>query len=136
VLERYGRSFAYCMVVLALLGPLVGCASEGNQPMPDLVRLQVQSVAEYGGSNVVVALQDAHTLRITIADDASTGRAHAVGRERAREIAEFACKHYRAAGRIDTVEVEFLIRRNGSVLDASGRLAYAFARTDLASNEH
>ena len=124
------------MAVLALLVPLVGCASEGNQPMLDLVRLQVQSVAEYGGSNVVVALQDAHTLRVTIADEASTGRAHDLGRERAQEIAELACKHYGSVGRIDTVEVEFLIRRNGSVLDASGRLAYAFARTDLACGEH
>lgn len=135
MLEKNRRYSPYCTVMLALLVLLTGCTSEGSQPMLDLIRLQVWLVAEYGGSNVVAALQDAHTLSVAIADDASTGQASDLGLERAREIAEFVCKHYGSVSGIDTVEVEFEIRRDDSVVDASGRLVYAFARTDLACNE-
>jgi hypothetical protein len=103
--------------------------------MLDLVGLQVQLVAEYGGSNVVAALQDARTLSVTIADDAFTGPAGDRGLERAREIAEFVCRHYGPMGNIDTIQVEFLIRRESAVVDASGRLAYTFTRTELDCGE-
>lgn len=134
MLERYGGYSARWLMVLALLVLLAGCAGEGSQPMLDLVGLQMQLVAEYGGSNVVAALQDAHTLSITIADDAA-GLASDRGLERARGIAEFVCRHYGPMGNIDTIQVEFLIRRDGSVVDTSGRLAYTFARTELACDE-
>jgi hypothetical protein len=131
MLKEYGRYSAYCMVILVLLVLLTGCAGDGGQPTLDLMRLQVQLVAEYGGSNVVAALQDARTLSVAIADEAFTGPARDLGLERAREVAEFVCKHYGSMGGIDTVEVQFEIRRDGSVVDASGRLAYAFARSEL-----
>jgi len=135
MLERYGGYSARWLMVLALLVLLAGCAGESSQPMLDLVGLQMQLVAEYGGSNVVAALQDARTLSVTIADETFTGPAGNRGPERAREVAEFVCKHYGPMDNIETIQVEFLIRRDGSVVDASGRLAYTFARTELACNE-
>ena len=134
-MKKYGRYSAYCVVMLILLLLQAGCAGEGGQPALDLVRLQVQLVAEYGGSNVVAALQDARTLNVVIADEAFTDPASDLGLERARQIAEFVCKHYGSMGSIDTIEVEFEIRRDGSVMDASGRLAHAFTRADLACDE-
>jgi predicted pyridoxine 5'-phosphate oxidase superfamily flavin-nucleotide-binding protein len=92
----------------------------------------MQMVAEYGGANVVVELQDEGTLRFLIAEKASGISANNLGPERAREIAEFVCNHYGSMGSIDTVEVAFEIRRDGSVVDATGQVAYAFARNDLA----
>ena len=135
MLDKYGRHSAYGMVILALLVLLTGCTGEGSQPTLDLIRLQVQLIAEYGGSNVVAALQDARTLSVTIADEAFTGPARDLGPERAQEIAEFACKHYGSMGGIDTIEVQFEIRRDGSVVDANGRLAYTFARSELDCGE-
>jgi hypothetical protein len=123
------------MLILVLLVLLVGCTGEGSQPTLDLIRLQAQLVAEYGGSNVVAALQDAHTLGVTLADEAFTGPARDLGPERARKVAEFVCNHYGSMAGIDTIEIEFEIRRVGSVVDASGRLAYAFTPTDLDCGE-
>jgi hypothetical protein len=123
------------MVFLTLLVLLTGCAGDGGQPTLDLIRLQAQLVAEYGGSNVVAALQDARTLSVSIADEAFTGLASDLGLERAQEIAEFVCKHYGSMGGIDTVEVQFEIRRDSAVVDASGRLAYTFTRTELDCGE-
>jgi hypothetical protein len=135
MLEKYGRYSACCMVTLALLVFLAGCAGEGSQAILDLVPLQVQLVAEYGASNVVVELQDGSTLGVTIVEDAAGSPASDLGGETAREIAEFVCNHYGSIGRIDTVEVAFEIRRDGSVVDTTGRVAHAFARTELACRE-
>lgn len=132
MLKKHGRCSDCCLMILVLLVPLAGCASHGSQPTVDLIRLQLQLVAEYGGSNVVVALQDAHTLSVTIAGDASTDPASDRGLERAQEIAKFVCKRYGSMGEIDIIRVGFLIRQNGSGVDASAQLAYAFALTELA----
>jgi hypothetical protein len=132
MLKRNSGYLALCVIGLALTVFLAGCASESNQAILDLVPLQMQLLGEYGGSNAVVGLQDDSTLGVTIAEDASGSSESDLGMKKAREIAEFVCKHYGSIGRIDTVEVAFEIRRDGSVVDATGRVAYAFAPSELA----
>lgn len=132
MLKRNGGYVALCVLGLVLAVLLAGCAGESNQAILDLVPLQMQLVGEYGGSNVVIGLQDDGTLSVTIAEDASGSPESDLSVERARGIAEFVCKHYGSIGRMDTVEVAFEIRRDGSVVDATGRVAYAFAPAELA----
>lgn len=135
MLKRVGRYSACCMVTLALLVCLAGCAGEGSQAILDLVPLQMQLVAEYGASDVIVELQDESTLGVTIVEDASGIPTSDLGLKKAREIAEFVYKQYGSIGRIDTVQVAFEIHRDGSVVDSTGRVAYAFAQTELAHGE-
>ena len=131
MLEKYGRCSKCGVVALALVLVLAGCG-ESTQTVVDLVPLQMQMVKEYGGSVVVVELQDGDTLRFLIAEEASGIAASDLGPERARQIAEFACNHYGSMDSIDTVEIAFEIRRDGTLVDATGQVAYAFARNDLA----
>jgi len=132
MLKRVGRYPAYCGVTLVLFVFLAGCAGEGNQAILDLVPLQVQLVAEYGASNVVVELQDGNTLGVTFADDVPRGLAPDQRAERAREIAKFVCDNYRSMGRIDEVQVSFESCRNGSLADATGSVTLTFPRSELA----
>jgi hypothetical protein len=132
MLKRNSGYLVLWAIGLALAVFLTGCAGGSNQAILDLVPLQMQLFGEYGGSKVVVELQDDSTLGVTIAEDASGSPESALGVEKAREIAEFVWKHYGSMGRIDTVEVAFEIRRNGSVVNATGRVAYAFAPAELA----
>jgi hypothetical protein len=132
MMKRNGGYVALCAMGLVLAVFLAGCAGESNQAILDLVPLQMQLLGEYGGSNVVIGLQDDSTLSVTIAEDASGSPESDLRAERARGIAEFVCKHYGSIGRMDTVEVAFEIRRDGSVVDATGRVAYAFAPSELA----
>ncbi len=135
MLERCGRYSVFCVATLALVLVLVGCGGESSQAVLDLVPLQMQMVEEYGGSNVVVELQDEGTLSFLVVEDASEISASDLGVERAREIADFVCGHYGSMNRIDTVEVAFEFRGDGSVVDSTGRVAYAFARTELVCSE-
>lgn len=130
--EKHRGHMAYCMVVLALLVLLTGCAGQDSQAAVDLIPLQVQLVSEYGGSAIAVALQDGNMLSVTVAGDSSSSLGGAQRVEQAREIAEFVCEHYRSIGRIDRVRVVFENRQGGSVVDSSGSLAYSFARQELA----
>jgi len=135
MMERVGRHSMFGVLGLALLLILAGCAGASNQSVLELVPLQMEMAAEFGGWNVVVERQDGDTLRLMMVEEASGISPSDLGPKRAREIAEFVCKHYGSMDRIDTVEVAFEIRRDGSVGDASGRLAYAFARTELDCSE-
>lgn len=132
MVEKCRGHVAYCTVVLVLLVLLTGCAGQDSQAMVDLIPLQVQLVSEYGGSAIAVALQDGNTLSVTVADGSSWSLESDQGVEQAREIAESVCEHYRSIGRIDRVRVVFEIRQDGSVVDTSGSVAYAFARGELA----
>jgi len=132
MLNRNRGYVALCAMGLAIVLFLTGCAGASSQAILDLVPLQMQLLGEYGGSNVVIGLQDDSTLSVTIAEDASGSPESDLRAERARGIAEFICKHYGSIGRMDTVEVAFEIRRDGSVVDATGRVAYAFAPAELA----
>mgnify|MGYP001812506236 FL=1 len=135
MMERHGR-YSVCGVVgLALLLILAGCAGESTQAVLDLVPLQREMAAEYGGWNVVVECQHGDTLRFTMFEEAAGISPNEFSPERAQEIAEFVCEHYRSMDRIDMVEVAFEFRRDSPVGDASGRLAYAFARTELDCSE-
>ena len=116
---------------LALLLILAGCSGESTQAVLDLVPLQREMAAEVGGWNVVVERQDGDTLRFKMAGEAAGISPSDLGPERARDMAEFVCENYRSMDGIDTFEVAFEIRRDGPVGEASGRLAYAFARTEL-----
>lgn len=132
MLTRNSGYVACCAIGLALAVFLAGCAGESNQATLDLVPLQMQLLGEYGGSSAIVELQDDSTLGVTIAEDASGSPESGLAVVKAREIAEFVCRHYGSIGTIDTVEVAFEIRRNGSVVNATGRVAYAFAPAELA----
>jgi len=132
MLKRNRGYVALCAMGLMVAVFLTGCAGEGSQAILDLAPLQMQLLGEYGGSNVVIGLQDDSTLSVTIAEDASGSPESDLGAEKAREIAEFVCKHYGSIGRIDTVDVAFEIRREGSMVDATGRVAYAFVPAELA----
>jgi hypothetical protein len=55
-------------LILATLGFLVllaGCSGEGIQAVQDLVPLQEQLAAEYGGSSITVEIEDGNTLGVT-----------------------------------------------------------------------
>jgi hypothetical protein len=52
--------------------------------------------------------------------------------EQAREIAEFACAHYRSMDRIDRVWVAFEIRRGRSLFEATRSLTFTFEKSELA----
>ena len=132
MLKRNRGHVALCAMGLALIVFLIGCAGESNQAILDLVPLQMQLASEYGGSNVVIGLQGDSTLSVTVVEDAFGSPESDLGAEKAREIAEFVCKHYGSIGRIDTVDVAFEIRREGSMVDATGRVAYAFVPAELA----
>ena len=118
------------MVVFLVL--LTGCAGQDSQAAVDLIPLQVQLVSEYRGSAIAVALQDGNTLSATVAGDSDWSLAGAQRAEQARQIAEFVRGHYRSIGRMDRVRVAFEIRHDGSVVDTSASIAYAFARGELA----
>jgi len=132
MLNRNRGYVALCAMGLAIVLFLTGCAGASSQAILDLVPLQMQLASEYGGSNVVIGLQGDSTLSVTVAEDASGSPESDLGAEKAREIAEFVCKHYGSIGRIDTVDVAFEIRREGSMVDATGRVAYAFVPAELA----
>ena len=132
MLKRNRGHVALCAMGLALIVFLIGCAGESNQAILDLVPLQMQLASEYGGSNVVIGLQGDSTLSVTVVEDAFGSPESDLGAEKAREIAEFVCKHYGSIGRIDTVDIAFEIRREGSMVDATGRVAYAFVPAELA----
>jgi hypothetical protein len=126
---------ALCALGLLLALCLAGCAGEDSQAILDLVPLEMQMVAEYGGTNFVVELQDGSTLGITLAGDTARSITSDRGAEKAREIAGFVCQHYGSMDRIDTVEVTLAIRQEDSVVDTAASLAYAFARTELPCGE-
>jgi hypothetical protein len=131
MLTKVGRYSVCCIGILVLLMLLAGCTGEDSQAILDLVPLEMQLLAEYGGSNIVVTLQDGDTLGFTVVADAAGSLSSEQWAEQAREIAEFACDHYRSIGSIDQVWVAFEIRQDGSVVDTTGSITYSFARDEL-----
>jgi hypothetical protein len=132
MLNRNGKYVVRCTMGLLLAVFLAGCGGEGSQAILDLVPLQVQLVAEYGASNIVVELQDGNTLGITVAGDASRSLARDQRAEQAQKIAEFVCDNYRSIDRIVQVRVSFEIGQNGSVVEPTGSVTFTFPKSELA----
>lgn len=131
MLKTMGRYAVCCMVLLGVLMLVAGCASEGNQAILDLVRLQMRLVAEYGGSNMAVELEDGNTLGVTCARCPSGGLDRDLGAREAREIAEFVCENYRSMERIDRVWVAFGVGQDGFMADTAASLTYSFEKGEL-----
>jgi hypothetical protein len=125
------RYVVRCTMGLLLVVFLAGCGGEGSQAILDLVPLELQLVAEYGASNIVVELQDESTLGVTVADDAARSLARDQRAEQARKIAEFVCDTYRSIDRIAQVRVSFEIGQNSSVVEATDSVTFTFARSEL-----
>ena len=131
-MKEDGRHSARCVVIFGLILFLAGCGGEGGQALLDLVPLEMDLVAEYGVAGIVVGLQDGTTLSVTMVHDASGSSSSDQRAERAREIAQFVCEHYRSMDRIDMVEVAFEIRRDGFLSDESRSVTFAFEVAGLA----
>jgi hypothetical protein len=131
IVKKVGRYSACCVVFLGLIVFLAGCGGEGGQAILDLVPLEMDLVAEYGVTGIVVGLQDGSTLGVTMVDGASGSPASDQRSERAQAVAEFVCEHYRSIDRIDTVEVAFEIRRNGTLSDDTKTTNFAFEVAEL-----
>ena len=131
MLRKHKRCFACCMVILGFLVLLAGCSREGVQAFQDLLPLQEQLVTEYGASNIKVEIQDGNTLGITFVNSSSTGLTRDQKAEQARETALFVCENYASMGRMDKVWVAFEIHQDGSVVDATSSVTFAFEKSEL-----
>ena len=121
-------------LILATLGFLVllaGCSGEDIQAVQDLVPLQEQLAAEYGGSNIKVEIEDGNTLGVTFVNSSSNDLARDRKAEQAREIAWFVCENYASMDRIDKVWVAFKVHQDGSIADTTSSATFVFEKGEL-----
>jgi hypothetical protein len=121
-------------LILATLGfpvLLAGCSGEGIQAVQDLVPLQEQLAAEYGGSSIKVEIEDGNTLGVTFVNSSSNGLARDRKAEQAREIASFVCENYASMDRVDKVWVAFEVHQDGSIADTTSSATFVFEKSEL-----
>lgn len=121
-------------LILATLGFLVllaGCSGEDIQAVQDLVPLQEQLAAEYGGSSITVEIEDGNTLGVTFVNSSSNGLARDRKAEQAREIASFVCETYASMDRVDKVWVAFQVHQDGSIADTTSSATFVFEKSEL-----
>ena len=129
--KRSGQYASYCAMVLVLLVLLPGCAGGDSQAILDLVPLQVQLATRYGGSKIVVELQNGNTLGVTVAGSLSDRLDRDRGVEHARKVAASVCQHYASMDRIDQVWVAFQGHQDGFPAIVTASTVFTFEKGDL-----
>lgn len=129
--KKARRYVSCCAMILGLLAFLPGCAGRDSQAILDLVPLQVQLATRYGGSKIVVELEDGNTLGVTVAGSLSDDTDRDLGLERAREIARSVCQHYGSMDSVDLVWVALQTRQEGSLVDDTASAVFRFERGEL-----
>ena len=124
-------AIALTLVTLGFLVLLTGCSGKGIQAVQDLIPLQEQLAAEYGGSNIKVEIEDGNTLGVTFANSSSNGLARDRKAEQAREIAWFVCENYASMDRVDKVWVAFKVHQDGSIADTTSSATFVFEKSEL-----
>jgi hypothetical protein len=128
-------AIALTLVTLGFLVLLAGCSGEGIQAVQDLIPLQEQLAAEYGGSNIKVEIEDGNTLGVTFVNSSSNGLARDRKAEQAREIASFVCENYASMGKIAQVWVAFEIHQDGSIADTTSSATFVFEKGELECSD-
>jgi hypothetical protein len=128
-------AIALTLVTLGFLVLLARCSGEGIQAVQDLIPLQEQLAAEYGGSNSKVEIEDGNTLGVTFVSSPSNGLARDRKAEQAREIASFVCENYTSMDRIDKVWVAFEIHQAGSIVDTTSSATFVFKKSELECSD-
>lgn len=129
--KKHKRVPVCLMAALSLLLLLAGCSRADVQRVVDLVPLQQELAAEYGGSTIRVELQNGSTLGVTLVYLSPVDVAWGQRAEQAREIAQFACAHHPSIDRIDQVRIGFEVKQGGGLVDTSRSAAFVFATDDL-----
>jgi hypothetical protein len=125
------RYASYCATILVLLVLLSGCAAANSRTILAQVPLQSQLATQYGGSNIVVDLQNGNTLGVTVSGSLSEDLDQDRAKEQARQIATSVCQYYAAIDRIDRVWVAFERRRDGLPAAAAVSVTFTFEKGTL-----
>ena len=125
------RYAARCATILVLLLFLPGCDGGDSRAILDLVPLQAQLATEYGGSDIVVELQNGNTLGVTVAGSLSDRLDRDRGVEHARKVAASVCQHYASMDRIDQVWVAFQGHQDGFPAIVTASTVFTFEKGDL-----
>lgn len=131
MLKRNRGDVALCAAGLVIVLFLTGCAGANSQAILDLVPLQAQLAAQYGGAEIAVDLHNGNRLGITVAGSLPDDLGNERGVEQAREIARTVCQHYASIDRIDQVRVAFQDHQVGILVDGTSLAAFTFEKGEF-----
>jgi hypothetical protein len=113
-----------------------GCSSALVQDVQNLMPLRDSLVATYHVDDVNLVVQNGHALGISFVNSPFNDLPSTAKKPKAREIAQFAAKHYASIDHIDEIWVGFVVDKQYIIMHYTNSLdTYFFKKVELLGAE-